>query len=345
MTDTARASGRSPDRILIGILSIVVGMILFGVQDGMMKVLLNDYTVWMLLAVRGYVAVVVLVPLICYLGPPHRLLTPLWPIHVLRGFLFAIGFSSMYAAVPLMSLAKVMTIFFTGPLLITLFAVIFLGEKIGRYRIAALLVGISGIVVAIDPTVGGFDWAVLFPLATAFFYAIQQTLSRWMGDRETSMTLGLYSLGSASVFVMIMGYGLNYFLDMGPDFHHMRWEVWLPPLEESGILLFLGFNGMVAMLLLWRAYQIAPAGAIAPFDYTYLIWAVLIGYFFFDEVPTTNTIVGMLLIASSGLYIGFREIQQVKRKKSMAPTAEVILAPGIPTTDPVMLIDTKDRDA
>lgn len=335
----------SSNRILAGIISIEIGMFVFAVQDGMMKVLLGDFPVWILIAARGVVAVMVLTPLILYLGAPHRLRTPLWPLHLFRGFLFAVGFSAMYAAFPLMSLAKVMTIFFTAPLLITVFAVIFLQERIGLHRIGALLVGFAGIIVAIDPKVDGFDWVVLLPLFTAVTYAFQQTLSRWLGNRETSLTMGLYSLTAAAVSIVPIGYGVNVWLDLGPEYHHLRWEWWIPSINEAGLLAFMGAIGMVGMMLLWRAYQIAPAGVIAPFDYSYLVWAVLMGYFLFDEIPTANTVIGMILIASSGLYIGFREIRQSKLDKSSVPTAELAVAPGNMTTDPAALDNRLGRDA
>ncbi|MEQ9490829.1 MAG: DMT family transporter [Alphaproteobacteria bacterium] len=337
-------SGRSPDRIFAGIVCVEIGMILFSAQDAMMKVLLGDFTVWMLIAARGGIAVALLLPLILILGAPHRLKTPLWPVHVFRGFLFSVGFSCTYAAFPLLPLAKVMTIFFTAPLLITVFAVVFLGERIGLHRIAALLIGFIGIVVAINPTLDGFDWVVLLPLVTAVAYAFQQTLSRWLGNRETSMTLGLYSLASAAVFILPLGYGVNLLVDTGAEFRHLRWDWWVPSLNEAGLLFILGANGMVAMLLLWRAYQIAPAGVIAPFDYSYLVWAVLIGYFLFDEVPSINTVVGMVLIASSGLYLGFREMLQMKRNRSIGPTSEAVILPSNTLPEPSPSAGVRDRN-
>lgn len=319
-------------------------MILFSGQDAMMKVLLGDFTVWMLIAVRGGIAVALLLPLILILGPPHRLKTPLWGFHVLKGLLFSVGFSCMYAAFPLLPLAKVMTIFFTAPLLITIFATLFLGERIGLYRIGALLVGFSGILVAINPTLDGFDWIVLLPLVTAVTYAAQQTLSRWMGTRDTSLTLGLYSLAAAAVFILPIGFGVNLLIDFGPDFRHLRWDWWIPSLNEAGLLFILGANGMVAMLLLWRAYQIAPAGVIAPFDYSYLVWAVLIGFFLFDEIPSINTMIGMVLIASSGLYLGFREMLQMKRNRSIGPTSEAVIVPSNVLAEPSLGSETQRRN-
>jgi hypothetical protein len=88
-----------------GIAAIMLGMTLFVFQDAMMKSLLGDFPVWPLLLVRAVVCSLVMVPLILYLGSPHRILTPLWPLHLARAILFAFGFSLYYAAFPFMTLA------------------------------------------------------------------------------------------------------------------------------------------------------------------------------------------------------------------------------------------------
>ena len=93
-----------PSRALAGILCIEAGMLLFVVQDVLMKALLGDFTIWLLIVARACVTLVVLGPLIVMLGAPHRLLTPLWPLHLARAALFAIGFSLFYVAFPFMGL-------------------------------------------------------------------------------------------------------------------------------------------------------------------------------------------------------------------------------------------------
>ena len=85
---------------------------------------------------------------------------------------------------------------------------------------------------------------------------------------------------------------------------------------------------MVGWTLLSRAYQIADVGAVAPFEYAYLPLAAVLGYFAFDEVPAWNTLIGMVLIIVSGIYIGYREI--VNARRSIKPTAEASFAPGNP---------------
>ena len=129
-----------------------------------MKSLLGEFTVWMLILTRSVIAVLVLVPTILYLGRPHRLFSPLWPLHLARAVLFAFGFSLFYAAFPFMGLAEVTTIFFAAPLMTALLAAIFLDETIGRHRIGALVAGFAGVLVAMNPTGDAFRWVAILPL-------------------------------------------------------------------------------------------------------------------------------------------------------------------------------------
>ncbi|MEO1380750.1 MAG: DMT family transporter, partial [Pseudomonadota bacterium] len=136
MTTQTPISSPAPSRALQGILCVELGMLVFVAQDALMKYLLPIYSIWLLLFIRSVLATLILVPMILWLRGPHRLLTPLWPLHAIRGALFAVGFSLFYAAFPFMGLAEVSTIFFSAPLLTALFAAVWLKESIGRHRIA-----------------------------------------------------------------------------------------------------------------------------------------------------------------------------------------------------------------
>ena len=309
-------------------------MLLFVVQDLFMKSLLGELTVWTLILVRSLVAVVVLVPLIVVLGRPHRLLTPLWPLHLVRGALFAFGFTLYYTAFPFMGLVEITTIFYAAPMFTALFAALFLGEKIGVHRAVALLVGFVGVGIAMRPGSGTFQWVALCPLVCAVTYAISQVLTRRIGDRETTISLGLNTLAFAGLCIVPMAYGVNALFDLGDTFPHLRVSWPVPNLQQSATLVLLGCVGMVAIMLLWRAYQVAPASVIAPFDYSYLPWAALFGYLIWSEVPGPFTILGMALIVGAGLYVGFREMSQARRAVVPAPTAESIVAPAYPVAIP-----------
>ena len=312
-----------------GICCIIAGMLFFVAQDALMKVLLGEFTVWMLIALRSLAALVILAPLILYLGPPHRLLSPLWPLHLLRSALFSIGFCLFYMAFPFMGLAEVTTIFFSAPLLTALIAALFLGETIGVRRAACLVIGFLGVLIAMNPAGDTFQWVAVLPLITAATYAVSQVIARRIGDRETSLTLGLYTVAASGVLLAPAAYAVNLMIDVGPEFRHIRWD-WAFPAENFELAFLLAVAGMIGYILISRAYQIADASVIAPFDYIYLPFATLLAYAVWGEVPGWNVITGMILIIGSGLYLGYRELQQSRRALDPAPTAEVVFTPGAP---------------
>ena len=201
-----------------------------------MKSLLLTYPIWMLIFVRSCAAVLVLVPLILVLGGPHRLTSPLWRLHLLRAALFSVGFSLFYTAFPFMGLAEVTTIFFSAPLMIAVMAAVFLKETIGIHRIGALVTGFAGVLIAMNPAGDNFTWISILPLVCAAFYAASQILARQIGERESSLTVGLYTLAFTGPILLGMGYLLNSVLTFGPEFHHLRWAIPAETLTElSGV--------------------------------------------------------------------------------------------------------------
>ena len=306
-------------------------MLMFVAQDGLMKGLLGTYPVWMLISVRGILSVVVMVPAILYLGWPHRLLTPLWPLHLARAALFALGFALFYAAFPFMNLAEVSTIFFSAPLMTALFAWLFLGERIGPHRSVALIVGFIGVVIAMKPTADGFRWIAVLPLLCAFTYALSQILARRIGDRESTLTVGLYTISLGAALMAGCGWLVNQVISFGPEFAHLRWD-WPAVREEDWLpVLLLGTVGMIGYTLLSRAYQVANASLIAPFDYSYLPFAAVMAFVIWDEVPSWQTLTGMTLIILSGLYVGYRELVSHRARLEPPAVAEAVFIPGAPT--------------
>ncbi len=335
----------APDtsRAIAGIVCIELGTLLFAFQDGMMKALLGDFTVWMLILARAFVTVSILVPTILLLGKPHRLFSPLWPLHMVRALLFAFGFSMFYTAFPFMGLAALTTIFFSAPLFTALLAVVFLGETVGIRRLSCLIVGFVGVVIAMNPTGDTFNAIALLPFICAITYSLSQIIARRIGERETSLTLGLYTITLAGIFILPLGFAINHFFELGPEFRHIHWNWQIPDTRSILVLLLLGVTGMAAYTLISRAYQIANASLIAPFDYSYLPIAALMGYLGWNEVPGWHTMVGMVLIAGSGLYLGYREIQQARRPSEPPPTAGVVFVPGSPTDGLLHSSDSHDQ--
>lgn len=317
-------------RALQGILCIEAAMALFVAQDVVMKALLVSYPVWPLLFARSVVAVLVLVPAIAIIGGPHRLRTPLWPLHLARACLFAAGFSMFYAAFPFMGLAEVSTIFFSAPLFTALLAALFLGERIGAHRAAALAVGFAGVVIAMNPMGGQFSWVALLPSACALTYAGSQIIARRIGERESTLTVGLYTLFFSGVLIVPMGWLVAQIVPLAPETQHLRWGLPEGVWSDLPRLAGLGAIGMVAYMLASRAYQVAPASLVAPFDYTYLPIAALVAWAIWGEIPSAATLTGMTLIIGAGLHIGWRELRAARRDDSVPVIAEATFAPGSP---------------
>ena len=329
-TLTPNTSHVPSSNALQGIGCVLFAMVFFVTQDVLMKTLLELYPIWMLLFIRSVVTVLVLAPLILYLGGDHRLISPLWPIHVVRGLLFVIGFSLFYAAFPFMGLAEVTTIFFSAPLFTALFAAIWLKESIGPHRIGALLLGFIGVVIAMNPTGDSFSWIAILPLTCAVTYAMMQILARQIGDRETSLTVGLNTLGVAGVLILPIGWVVNQVINPGPEFSHLRFALPFDRPQDIPELLLLALVGMVGWVLLSRAYQVASASLVAPFDYTYLPFAALVAFVLLEEVPGRSTLMGMVLIVLSGLYLGYRELKATQSSDDPALVGEGLYAPGNP---------------
>jgi drug/metabolite transporter (DMT)-like permease len=331
-------------RAVEGIACICIGMFFFVGQDVIMKELLGLYALWELLIVRSVITSLVLVPTIILLGAPHRIFTPFWPLHITRALLFAVGFSCFYAAFPFMTLASVSTIFFASPLITSVFAMLFLGERVGVYRASALIIGFSGVVIALNPGGDSFQWVAILPLICAFTYAASQTVLRKIGEQETTLTTGTYTIIFAGLFILPSAYGLNEIFGLGDIAPHLRWE-WQGPTSASVVqLVGLGGVGIIGYFLLCRAYQVAEAGLVAPFEYIYLPIAALIGFVFWNEVPKFQTLVGMFLITGSGLFVGYREAKSSQRLQTPAPTAEASFVPGNPVPPADDVIPTIDQE-
>ncbi|MGK7652539.1 DMT family transporter [Roseovarius sp. B08] len=344
-TDMPSASRRAPLPLapgtVQGILCVEIGMLFFVGQDALMKVLLSSYPIWMLLFARSLISVAVLVPLILWLGGPHRLLTPLWPVHMLRGGLFAAGFALFYAAFPFMGLAEVSTIFFSAPLIVAVLAALWLREQIGRHRIAALGAGFAGVVIAINPTTQGLSWVSVLPLGCAMFYAVGQVLARKIGDRETSLTLGLHTLLFAGIFILPLGGLVNLLLPEVATHPHLAMRLPATISVDWPMIALLGLAGMLGYIFLSRAYQVASASLVAPFDYSYLPIATLLGYLVWNEVPPVATLWGMGLVVGSGLYLGYRELRATRHSADPALVGESVFPP---TAVPLTQIHADEND-
>jgi drug/metabolite transporter (DMT)-like permease len=234
----------------------------------------------------------------------------------LWGHLFraATGVSAMatgFFALSVLPLADATAISFTNPLFVTMLAIPLLGEKVGLHRWSAVGFGFLGVVVLAwglsqdGGFGGGSALGMAGGLANALLSAVSALLVRRLSATESSAAISLWqSLFATGITVCLLPFG---------------W-VW-PPLADVPLLCGIGLCGGVAQFWLTQAYRYAPASVAGPFTYTAMVWAILIGWVVWADVPTPTMLLGSAIVVASGLYILHREVFRAKQQQSALPAA------------------------
>lgn len=287
-----------PPRVLQGMLLISIAVFLFAIMDTLSKYLAARYAVTNVLWTR-YLFHTVLV--VVAIAPRHgfalaRTVRP--GLQIARGLLLAGASLLFVTAIKYMPLAEATAIQFLSPLLVTLLAVLFLGEKVELSRWLAILAGFSGVLIIIRPGSGVFTWASLLPLGTAVLFATYQILTRRYAGRESPYALIFYP---GLVGTILLGVTLPF--------------AWTPPdtVAHMGLMAVAGMIGGCSHLILIKAYELAPASRLAPFSYTQLAWVTLAGYVVFGNFPDAWSLAGIAILMASGIFIATRQHLQDRR--------------------------------
>ncbi len=294
---------------IIGITSLVVGILIFSTQDAIIKGLSGDYAVTQAIVTRCVVALPILLCMVHVKGGLRLIASRRLPALSLRGIILLVAYTTYYISFPALPLGVTVALFFTAPLFITVFAALFLGEQVGWRAATAVVIGFSGVVVMTAPGFAVFEPAILLPLASACTYAIAQILARKLGVSEPASVMtfyqnGVYLLGAALIAALLHGAGLTSAAHPSLDFLVRPWVV--PTLTDLALMGACGVIAAIASTLLTHAYRTAEANLITVFEYTGLIWAPLWGFFLFAEVPGPRVLAGAVLIIGAGLLVALK---------------------------------------
>ena len=244
--------------------------------------------------VRGTIAVITLALLARFTVGVQVLKTDNWQRHAWRSLSGTLSMFCLFAALTMIPLAEVTAIAFTSPMFVTVFAMIFLGERIHIFRWSALGIGLVGVLIMVVPHLnlgGANSTGVLICLVAALFAALAMIFLRSMSGGEHAITITFYFMLTSTLCALLT----------------LPWG-WIAPSREQWLVLMLtGIFGVAGQLLLTLSYRYAEASTIAPLDYTNLIMSVLLGYFIFSEIPDWSIWVGAPLVIAAGLTIFWRE--------------------------------------
>ena len=293
-----------------GIILILLAMMVFSVQDSIMKYIYNFASLYEVYLIRTLVSFIIIF-LFLKLTKKQVVFKTQYPLLTsIRVILFFFGFSSFYVSLTVMPLATATALFFVTPFLITIFANFFLKEKIGPRRWSAVIIGFIGVYIILNPDFSNFDYMSLTPIMCAFCYSLSMIIIKKTSEKDSVYTITFtFYIGAiiiSSIFYFIIGDGQFNTIDHPAS--EFIFREWFTNLEVSMLLMIAtGITASIAFLLLFTAYSIASPSVVSPFEYSILLWSSLSGWIFFEEVPNLNTIVGMIIIVSCGIYIFMRE--------------------------------------
>jgi drug/metabolite transporter (DMT)-like permease len=207
-------------------------------------------------------------------------------------------------------LAEIAAIKFSGPLMITFLSVVWLGETVGPRRWLALMVGFMGVLLIVRPGLDTFNVGSIFILISVLFYALAAMLTRKLQTTDSSATMAYCSSQvylAATVILTPLVISVGDFPDAHPSIAFLFQPWAMPSLLDWAIMSGLGLVWAGGMYFLARAYSVALASVIAPFEYLALPIHVTWGFILWHEVPTWMTLAGAFLTLSSGMYILYRE--------------------------------------
>ena len=293
-----------------GILYILLGMMVFAVQDSIMKYIYSFVNLYEIYLVRTLVSLIIILLFLKLTKRPIIFKTQYPLLTFCRVILFFFGFSSFYISLTVMPLATATALFFVTPFLITIFASIFLKEEIGPRRWTAVIIGFIGVYIILNPDLSNFDYLSLTPILCAFCYSLSMIIIKKTSDKDSvytqTFTFYLGAIIISSIFYFIIGDGQYNTTDHPAS--QFIFKEWFTDLKASMLLMIAtGVTASVAFILLFKAYSIASPAVVSPFEYSILLWSSLSGWIFFNEIPNLETIVGMILIVSGSIYIFIRE--------------------------------------
>jgi drug/metabolite transporter (DMT)-like permease len=284
--------------ISAGIGLMVLGFLLFSLNDALGKYLAGTYSPGQILLFRSIFALIILAPFVFRHGYRSLFGVERPALQALRLACATIDTFLFYWAVSVLPLADAMTYYLAGPIYVTVMAAIFLGEPVRWRRWIAVMVGFAGVVVALQPSAASFGWYAMLALAGSIMYSVFVVMTRSL-RRTPDIALAFWQFAVALIVgAMTAPIG------------------WVTPSNTDIMLIgFLGILALAAILCVNRSLKVAPASVVVPYQNTLIVWAVIFGYLFFGDVPANSLILGAAIIIAACLYIFFREQKIMPRPR------------------------------
>jgi drug/metabolite transporter (DMT)-like permease len=281
-----------------GIALMLFSIFLFSFGDALGKYLVASYPVGQLLWMRAAAALLLIAPMVW--RSRHLLRSIERPrLQLLRVLFSTFEVGAFFLAARYMPLADVITFYLAGPIFVTAGSALFLGEKVGWRRWMAVLVGFGGVLIALQPSGAAVGWPSMIALGGTLCFSALMLITRSLRRTPdivmvTTQFIGTFTLGGA-----------------------LSLTAWVAPSAgDLGLFAVAGMISVGALFCLNRSLRLAPASVVVPYQYTMIVWAVVLGYIVFNDLPSAPTLLGGSIIILTGLYIFVREQKAGQRESS-----------------------------
>ena len=272
---------------------LIITSVFFGtVMLSFLKIAQEDVNVYVAGFFRFFLGLVIILPYIIK-NKDAVLKTTHLKQHFLRAILGLPAMLLYFSALVLLPIEKLTAISFVVPLIVTILAVFFLGEKIYIYRTLALILGFGGMLVIIRPGFVDISIGVYMVLFSALLWSINIIITKKISKDDSAITILAYQ----SIFMSLLSFFIVLFF----------WE--MPSLKTLIYLILAALCGTVLHLTLNHAFKLVDVSMTQPYSFLNLVFASIIGYFVFDEIPDLYTWIGALIIFTGVLIISYREMK------------------------------------
>jgi len=294
----------------LAIILVTLSTFGFAIQDMVVKLLTEIGSLWQLMLLRAVLVVFILTTWVILRNRQDIIKPAGWKWPLVRAFLMSCAYSFFYASLPFTALAQAAACFFTAPIFTCFFAAIILKEKVGIWRISSIFVGFLGVLYIIQPGTSNMQAILFLPVLAGASYALGVVITRGFCKDQPALSLTIthnafYALVGAVMVILIPIIPIPVETKIANSFVFSGW------LQLTfSIVLMIGITSLTHILAMTssiRAYQLAESSFVSLFEYTYLIFAILIDFIVWQYLPNTQGIIGVTMIISAGVMIALRE--------------------------------------
>ncbi|MBA3447116.1 MAG: DMT family transporter [Pseudaminobacter sp.] len=273
----------------LGIAMMLIGILLFSLNDVMGKWLVSTYSVGQLLLIRSAAALLILSPLIWKSGVRRLFRVERPGMQAMRVVLSSAEVYCFYFAVMYLPLADVMTYWLAAPIYVAALSPFLLGEKVGWRRWTAIFIGFAGVVIALEPSAATLTAPALISIFGSFAFAFMMLSGRALRGTP-DITLVFWQMAGAGLLGLLIA--------------PLAWVT--PTGLDLSLLALLGVVALLAHVCVNRSLKLADAATVVPFQYTLLFWGIVFGWLVFGDIPRPAMFLGATIIVAAGLFIFFR---------------------------------------